>query len=601
MTVSRAPAAVDSVLDRFAAHRARFPDRPLFTWVDRHGREGRSHTPDTLAEEAGRVARLLLVEGLRPGDRAVLAYPPGIDFVVATTACLMTGIVPVAVYPPDPVRGGEEPTAFAASVADCSPRAILTSTGYDRFRRLRAAADAVTGDRRRSVEVPWLRTDRGTARLRPVDAWHRPASPDDTALIQYTSGSTASPKGVVITHRNLTAEATANARDFGLGPDTRVVSWLPQFHDFGLICVIVNALCGNGGVHLMSPLDFVRRPSVWFDVMSRVGATVILAPNFAYELAVRRTTPEQRQGWDLSGITMAMSAAEPVIPATVDRFFEAFACTGLRREVFSPTYGLAENCVSVTVNGRRVLRLDADALTEGRVEEAGPDTARETVRVGCGRPKAEAHVRIVDPDTLRPCPPGRVGEIWVDSPTKAAGYLGRDRETRETFQARPADEDDPHRYLRTGDLGFLHDGELFVTGRRKDVIVVRGRNHHAEDLEETVRRCDPRIRPGGVAAFALDPTPESGGSERLVVFAEVRPGHGEACDELVETVQRAVRTGHQLTCSFVVLGEPGLVVKTTSGKVRRRACRDLFLKGSVPHASLTRSTRPDRPGPPTGR
>ncbi|MGI5170731.1 fatty acyl-AMP ligase [Spirillospora sp. CA-253888] len=604
MSAARASAGAESVLERFAAHRERFPDRPLYTQVDRHGRDGRSYTPETLAEAAGRVARLLLLEGLRPGDHALLAYPAGTDFVVAAVACLMTGVVPAAVHPPDPMHGGDGNPAFAAALADCSARAVLTSTGYDRFRRLGTAA-TVIGGRRRLPDVPWLRTDRGTSRLRPVDDWHRPESPDATALIQYTSGSNVRPKGVVITHGNLTAEATANARDLGLGPDTRFVSWLPQFHGFGLICVIVNALCGNGTVHLMSQPDFVRRPSIWFDVMSRVGATVLLAPNCAYELAVRRTTPEQRRAWDLSRVTRAMSVGEPVVPATVDRFFDAFACTGLRREVFAPTYGLTENCVSVSVNGRRVLGLDADALAEGSAKVLGQDAAREPhgerVRIGCGRPKAEARVRIVDPDTLRPCPPGRIGEIWVDSPTKAAGYLGRERETRETFHARVAGEDDPHHYLRTGDLGFLYEEELFVVGRHKALIVVRGRNHHAEDLEETVRRCDPRIRADGVAAFALDPHEESGGAGRLVVFAEVGPDSGGASDEIVESVRRAVRTAHRLTCSFVVLGEPGLVVKTTSGKVRRRACRDRFLKGCVPHASLVRSALPDDAGPSTGR
>jgi acyl-CoA synthetase (AMP-forming)/AMP-acid ligase II len=579
-------------LDLFAAHLERYPDRPIFVDVDRHGRDHRSYTVAEFAAAAGRVAGLLLRAGLVPGDRAVLVYPPGSDFVVAFTACLMTGVVPVAVYPPGPLPGGRGRSAFAASVADCGARVVLTSTAYDRSRRLGAAVGALTGETSAAPPLGWLRTDRLPSRTAPQVAWHRPA-PDELALLQYTSGSTAHPKGVMITHQNLVEESAANLHDLRIGPDTRVVSWLPQFHDFGLINVIVNTLCGNGTVYLMSPTDFLRRPAAWFEAMSRVAATIMVAPNFAYEVAVRRTTEEQRRRWDLRSIAMVMSAAEPVVPATVDRFFTAFAVTGLRREAFAPAYGLAENCVAVSLNGRGAVRLDADALTEGRIVMGdGTVTPRRVAAyVGCGYPKTGAHVRIVDPETRKPCPPDRVGEIWVDAPTKALGYLGRPEETRETFQARVAGADDGRRYLRTGDLGFLHEGQVYVTGRLKDIIVIRGRNHHAEDIEETVRRCDPRIRPGGVVAFAVLPEDGTSGTERLVVFAETRNRNEKDITDLAEVVQRAVRTVHQVACSAVVLGEPGLVVKTTSGKVRRSACRELFLRGDIPHARLVHAGR----------
>jgi acyl-CoA synthetase (AMP-forming)/AMP-acid ligase II len=391
---------------------------------------------------------------------------------------------------------------------------------------------------------------------------------------------------VIISHGNLGHEIHANAVDLGLGPNVRGVFWVPPYHDLGLIIVVLSTIAGNSQTTLISPMTFLQRPEVWFEVMSRVRATHTAAPNFAFELAVRKTTPRQRANWDLSSLRVIMSAAEPIRPSTVDAFFTAFEVSGVDRNAFFPAYGLAEHTVSVSMGGRAVLRLDPTALAAGMVV---PDE-NGVGYVGCGRiTKPDATVRIVDPSTRRPCQPDEIGEIWVDSPTKGLGYWGLAPETAETFRARLADDDDTHEYLRTGDLGFFRDAELFITGRSKDLIIIRGRNLYPADIEDSLRECHPLVRPGGLVAFAIDDAADAGGAERLVLFVETRRDRittAEA-DAIVYAVGRTVYLEHQLSCHAIVLGRVGTVRKTTSGKVRRNACRQAFLSGEVANDDAT--------------
>jgi acyl-CoA synthetase (AMP-forming)/AMP-acid ligase II len=547
------------------------PERPLLTFVTDDGADRTSLTAAAIAAGGEGVAEALRRWGFEPGDRAVLVYPPGPEFVLALVGCLIAGVVPVPVYPPDPFRLRQTLPGFAAVLDDCRPRAVLTSKAYDRARTVGAVAGVFDRSKPSWPRITWRHTDSCRPATAPVE-WHSPVDPDEPALLQYTSGSTGSPRGVVITHGNLISEVTANAVDLGLGDGARGVFWLPQYHDFGLISVIMSTLGGNAHTRLLSPLAFLRRPAVWFEVMSRSRATHTAAPNFAFDLAVRKTTVEQRAAWDLSSVRVFMSAAEPIRPETVTSFLDAFAASGLRRDSFYAAYGLAEHTVSVTMGGRGTLSLDRVSLEAGRAVPALPDRPARTL-VGCGQlTKFDARLRIVDPDTHEVLPPCQVGEIWVSSKTKALGYYGRPEQTEHVFRAQVAGGEDPTHYLRTGDLGFLHGDELFVTGRLKDLIIVRGRNLHPEDIEASVRDCHPAIRPGGVAAFSVP----SDDGERLVVLVETRDRRADE-QAVVDAVTERVLHDHQLTCARVVVGPQGLVRKTTSGKIRRSACRAAFL------------------------
>ncbi|MFG3296853.1 fatty acyl-AMP ligase [Streptomyces sp. NPDC048179] len=574
------------------------PDRLLFTFVDDDGEDAETLRAGELAEAVDGTARSLRLWGLAPGDRAVLVYPPSLDFVKAFMGCLAAGVLPVPVYPPNPFRLTRDLAGFNAIVESSGAKAALTNALFDRTRRAASVGRLLGRSEHDWPRIPWYRTDRRPGRRSRTDcdpdSWYRPADPAETAFLQYTSGSTGTPKGVMVTHGNLVHEIAANVVDLRLNEDTRGVFWLPQYHDMGLINVILSTAIGNSTTHILSPLTFLQRPSIWLDVMSRVRATITSAPNFAYDLAVRKTTPEMRAGWDLSALEMAITAAEPIRTRTIRTFLDAFAVTKVRPDVFYGAYGLAENTASVTNRGQGVLRLDKQALARGDVvpaEENAPGLDRHVEVHGCGfSSKPGDRIRIVDPETATPCPPTRVGEIWVRSSTTAAGYWGRPEATRELFHATVDGDDDPTEYLRTGDLGFLHEGQLFMTGRIKDLIIIRGRNVYPSDIEDSARECHPDIRPGGIVAFALGPDETFPGdvrgdddTERLVVLAETgrRRMDADLAAEICASVRKFVYADHHLSCHTVVLGRPGLVRKTTSGKVRRRVCKAALLSGEI--------------------
>ncbi|WP_369034977.1 fatty acyl-AMP ligase [Streptomyces adonidis] len=592
------------------------PEKLLFTFVDDLGEDKETLRAGELAEAVDDIATSLRLSGLTPGDRAVLVYPPSLDFVKAFMGCLAAGVLPVPVYPPNPFRLKRDLAGFNAIVESSGARAALTNGLFDRSRRAGSVAGLLGRSEHNWPRIPWYRTDRRSGRQGRTDCdpgtWYEPADPGDTAFVQYTSGSTGVPKGVMVTHGNLVHEIAANVVDLRLNPDTRGVFWLPQYHDMGLINVLLSTALGNSTTHIMSPLTFLQRPWIWLDVMSRVGATITSAPNFAYDLAVRKTTPEMRAGWDLSSLEMAITAAEPIRTRTIRAFLNAFQVSRIRPDVFYGAYGLAENTASVTNRGQGVLRLDRKALAEGEVvlvddTPGGPvplDAERHVEYHGCGfSSKPGDRIRIVDPGTGVPCPPRRVGEIWIRSSTTAAGYHGRPETTREVFHATVTGDDDPTEYLRTGDLGFLHEGQLFMTGRIKDLIIIRGRNVYPSDIEDSVRECHRAVRPGGVVAFALGPDETFPGDtattavgadatengERLVVFAETGQKRVDAdlAAEICATVRKFVYADHQLSCHAVVLGRPGLVRKTTSGKVRRRVCKEALLNGEIDRETTT--------------
>ncbi|HEV7787209.1 MAG TPA: fatty acyl-AMP ligase, partial [Thermoanaerobaculia bacterium] len=427
------------------------------------------------------------------GERVLLLFPPGLDFIAAFLGCLYAGAVAVPAYPPSPGRGTGR---LRSLLEDARPRLALTVSSM---------LDRVERELSEVAEPPPVRAIDTLPPGPPGSAedWRPPAvDPSTLAFLQYTSGSTSTPKGVRITHGNLLANERAIQRAFGQSEESVVVGWLPLYHDMGLIGNVLQPIWCGGSCVLMSPLAFLQKPSRWLAAVSRFRATTSGGPDFAYALSVRKVPPAERAGLDLSSWRVAFNGAEPVRAATLDAFASVFEPCGFRRQAFYPCYGLAEATLFVSGGDPDI---EPNIAPRVRVEEGKP-------RVGCGRAWPGERLAIADPETGRRAPAGREGEIWVAGPSVADGYWNRPEETARTFGARLAETGEGP-FLRTGDLGLLgSDGELFVTGRLKDLIVVRGRNLYPHDLERTAEESHPALRSGGAAAFSV----EADGEERLV-------------------------------------------------------------------------------------
>ncbi|OBK83206.1 fatty acyl-AMP ligase, partial [Mycolicibacter sinensis] len=405
---------------------------------------------------------------------------------------------------------------------------------------------------------------------------------DTIALIQYTSGSTGVPKGCVLTHGNYVSNLEVMRWALNPPDDAPVlnspisgVSWLPQYHDMGFVGGILGTIYGGRTTVLMSPSAFLMRPIRWLQAISRFGATITAAPSFAYEACVKRTTAEQRAALDLSSLSIAVIGAEPISAETLQSFAEAFAPAGFRPEAFIPAYGLAEATLGVTGMSESpvpvVRHIDRTALSEERVVEVAADTAGAVPLVACGAKAESQQVLIVDPETRLPCCADEVGEIWASGPSIAQGYWGRPEETERTFGATLADTGEGP-FLRTGDLGFVCAGELFVTGRWNDLITIRDIKYYPNDIEDTVGGSDPALMPGRTAVFTVKPNPRA--DEQLVIVQEVnRASLNSDLSGAVEAIRAAVLATHNVSAHDVLLVEPMQVPTTTSGKIQRSACR----------------------------
>ncbi|RKH48461.1 fatty acyl-AMP ligase [Corallococcus sp. AB050B] len=525
-------------------------------------------TRGELASSAHRIAAALQSLAAR-GERAVLLYPPGADYLRGFFGCVCSGLVAVPAYPPDPSRLERTLPRLRALIADSGATVVLTTSF------ILSMAEFLFADAPELRALEWVATDALEA---DGAAWKRPDVTAGTlAFLQYTSGSTGTPRGVMLSHGNLLHNLGAIRRAFQTHDGSVGVIWLPPYHDMGLIGGVLVPLAQGFHTALMSPLTFLRRPRAWLEALTRFGGTISGGPNFAFDLCVRRIPPAEREGLDLSRWEVAFCGAEPIRPDTLERFTRAFAPHGFRREAFYPCYGLAEGTLIVTGGAKEsapILRdVDASALEAGiALSPAG------TVRtlVGSGVTLPDQSLCIVAPDTGRVLPPGAVGEVWVKGPSVARGYWRREEESARVFQARTLDGDGP--YLRTGDLGFLDAGELYVTGREKDLIIVRGRNLYPQDLEAVMEESHPALRPGCGVAFGV----EVQGEERLVVVQEVDPRRwdGEAAPVL-GAIRGRLATVNEVRPHAVVLIEPGSLPKTSSGKVRRRATREAFLTGAL--------------------
>jgi acyl-CoA synthetase (AMP-forming)/AMP-acid ligase II len=518
------------------------------------------------------------------GQRALLLYPPGLEFVAAFFGCLYGGVVAVPAYPP---RSARNLPRLLEIARDARPAVALTTAQL---------ATAIGGMAKQVPELAALRLVATDALpLDQADSWSDPgASASTLAFLQYTSGSTAAPKGVMVSHGNLLHNEEMIQQAFEQRAESVIVGWLPLYHDMGLIGNVLQPLYLGARCVLMSPIAFLQSPKRWLAAITRFRATTSGGPNFAYDLCVRKIAPADRADLDLASWDLAFNGAEPVRPETMARFAEAFAGSGFKTRAFFPCYGLAEATLFVAGGSAagteraapRIAAFDRAQLEAGAARPLPASDPAGRTLVSCGRAWLGQELAIVDPATFARCPDGQIGEVWLRGASVAQGYWKRPEATAETFDGRLAGDPAEARtapFLRTGDLGFVDGGELFVTGRLKDLIIIRGRNLYPQDIELTVERSHPALRPGCGAAFSI----ELGDEERLVVVQELErnatdtPPPVESVEAIGDAVRRAVAEEHEAQVQQVVLLRAGSIPKTSSGKIQRRACRAALLAGKL--------------------
>lgn len=565
MSTPRAKSIVDVVRRRAS----RDADRPAYTYLAK-GTAARTLTYAALDGRARAIAAIL-ARRLERQQRALMMYSSGLEFIEAFWACLYAGIVPVPVYPPH--ANGHGQTRLTAIAGDCAPGVVLATGAH--LQELGGRLRGLVGD------VPAVATD-----AIPDDAargWHSsPIGATDVALLQYSSGSTASPKGVVVSHRNILANQAMVKKAFRHSRATTFAGWLPFFHDMGLFGGIVQPMFVGAHSVLMPPSAFLQEPLRWLKAISDFRAHTSGGPNFAYEYCVRRITDDEKDALDLSCWKRAFNGAEKPRAETMRRFSDAFARCGFREEQFYPCYGLAEATLFVSGRDTKNHPEIARAVSEYTVPAPKrPDEQRAPLtNVSSGRSWLQQRVAIVDPEQCTPCDEAGTGEVWIKGPHVATGYWGRPALSEATFRAFLADGSDGP-FLRTGDLGFLRDGELFVVGRLKDLIIIRGQNFHPEDIEAAVEQSNRGVEPGGCAAFAVEPREQREAGERLVILIEAARAliREERLQDLCDGAAAAVARTFGIGPSELVVVPRGTIPKTSSGKIQRYRCREAYLAG----------------------
>ncbi len=596
LPMSRTTAKVSTLVELLRSRALQQPEQRIYAYLIDGEIEAAHLTRGALDRQARAVGALLQSYRARR-ERALLLYPAGLEFISAFFGCLYAGVIAVPLPPPNMAQPQRTVPRLRTIANDAQPMFVLTTSSIvSKVEGLFAQAPELR-------TLHWLATDKvvGSA----ADEWQDPAAAANTlALLQYTSGSTAVPRGVMVSHENLLQNSAHISQAFEITSDTVSVTWLPAFHDMGLTNGIVQPIYGGRQCVLMPPQSFLQRPARWLQAISRYKATISGGPNFAYEMCARKITAEQRDGLDLSSWKVAYNGAEPVRVDTLKRFAAAFSSCGFRPSFFYPCYGLAEATLIVSgglLKDEPVLcTTRVAALEHNGIAEASDAAQNVRTLVGCGSAMPDTKIVVAHPESMTACAPDEVGEIWVSSPSVTQGYWNRPEETKGIFNAYLADTGEGP-FLRTGDLGFLRDGELFVTGRLKDLIIIGGRNLYPNDIEFTVEQSHAAVRSGCCVAFSVDVTDD----ERLIVAAEVERRYqperhqlnGESRDDshassqngrspadldaVSRAIRRAVAEEHDVRVHAVVLLKAGSIPKTPSGKVQRRVCEARFRDGTL--------------------
>jgi acyl-CoA synthetase (AMP-forming)/AMP-acid ligase II len=561
-----------SMTDLLAKRAAENPDSQAFAYIPE--REGpRPTLTYRELELRARAVAIRLSHQTAPGDRAILLFPPGLDFIVAFFGCLSAGVIAVPLMVPRRTAARDSSTAI---LQDCAPRVILTSNDlWDGRPDLKEKFDG--------VNFSWMVVDPGADTSPQADLGVRAPNPDDLALLQYTSGSTSNPKGVMVSHSNIIANLEMIRRCMSNPAVATSVSWVPLYHDMGLMMGVMQPLYLGGLSVLLAPAAFMRRPLKWLQEIHAYGAALTSAPNFAFDLCVSRLQPEMMRGVDLSCWRLALNGAEPVQADTIERFTRAFAPYGFDARTMYPGYGLAEATLLVS-GGRRGAgsirrRVSRDALRTDRVTAPRDETDAQWI-VASGRCVPGACIAIVNPETSCRVAALSVGEVWVSGSSITCGYWNDPEATAATFEGLIVGEDSGP-WLRTGDLGFLdQDGELYLTGRIKDLIIIRGMNHYPQDIERTVQACHPALRRDCGAAFSVE---DETGTERLAVVQEVERSQRMHLDiaDIARAIREAVTMAHEISVHSITLIRPASLPKTTSGKIQRSVTRRLWREGGL--------------------
>lgn len=545
------------------------PDKPAYLFLQKDDFE-QVITYRELNEKAIAVG-LQIQKVANSGDRVLIMCPPGLDYIVSFFGCLYADTIAVPAYPVHPSRLARTLPRLQAIVTNAQAHIALIT--FDAQQNMTSLGSAST----MFEHISWIVVDKLETNSNEIAL---PPPKEELAFLMYTSGSTGEPKGVMVSHLN----ALHNARTFpgfGKRPFKTVVSWLPFFHDLGLFLGIIHPLYQEVLSVLMSPTDFVRRPVNWLEAMSRFRATTTGGPNFAYDLCIRKTTPEQRAALDLSQWNLALNGAEPIRSHTIKEFTHTFESAGFRPETFYPSYGLADATATVTgptaLVRPKTISLDRSALKNKKIVQALLADDKNITLVGCGQTISDQTIMIVNPETLTPCDEKSVGEIWVSGPSIGRGYWNRPEETKCVFGAE-LEQTPGQSYLRTGDLGFLVDRELYVVGRLKDLIIIRGQNYHPEDIELTMEKAHEHLRAGCGAAFSIDAANE----EQLVLVQEVENVPAEHYHEIISAIRHAITTRHGISPYQINLIKTNNIPKTSSGKIQRNACRQQLFDQMLP-------------------